>query len=1229
MTECEHIDCADEKEAEEETTNERRDQQQQHHQIENCDTNSSIKTNRNLNKDKSIKNNRLASAPLAENDRNNNTNNSNSDSGSGSNSNSQNVVNGRCGETVNDDQCPVNDRTSVTTNNCDNNDVAPAKVRANESKELNGKPRALPRQSVVPNGAKSNSVENSNRPKPILSNGSLPPDKGDQRQSQFTSKKSVSFDTSNDSINKFISGDVIVDKENPFKRLNAQKRAEFFSPPKIAAYIRDDEFVTKEDVLKESKYVKTYIKNPDEYFVYDPTIKEKLLREEARERAEKQKERNPPPKKTSRISRLTHERLEKLKNKYSPPPLYGQSKIRNALLGNGAVRSSLATIATPNVANGYHVNGGADTTKASKQQQNKKKIDRSKYPELSQIKVKVGTDLEGSFFNPKEVALNVKKFDARIKKAQFGSQDDLDEITDLTSTFTPNGREEPTIDLDETDHVAVTSAPTTKPSPPVSVDETKNSEDNKTHTFTNTVNSKEFQEYLKQKGLTLLPDTNGKKANHKNGDITLRIIEPGDDHTVNEMDAKKSTKKASVLQRLFPNGIFSSRRKTTPKEVTPEPKRLGTSDDSRLSVAKRLVLHRQSLPPQSTSSSTVATATATPRAQPSLAASNAIDYDDDRSSSISSALTNAENDEPSSPAKPVPAERRAKSNNDSCSDFDATKSLSGIRYIDSSSNSTIVACDAEAKQKPVPRLRHSSGRSSVPVMMANATDRSERMRASSSSVTPQSRHRKETPLTFENKTPDIRDGIVKPRVCRPQLIGGQRYVDPAALNASPKLTSIASSAGKRVVDRPPALVIPKKSNENGKLEAKKRMPPKLPERKTVSATLERNGAKTPTLNEPSNGPKSTSTPIADNESHKNSTGSDFYFHPRNPNVSPIARPEQVCLRKAVTKGGEKVALDPWSDRQLYSQPLLVYTNAEPMQNVYERVPVQQPDTNGPMAANAPLYAKVEKRTQVPSNATNFVRQTPLRQSLDQNSLQQRPSVQPTQPMEPTIFVRSSPQRNTITGGYNPQMLMRMPGASYNLLMTQQQLMQQQQPPRAQSVLDEMINGGQRYTKRQFDSVAYQNIAKRDMLTPNYGQNVVLRRKPGQQQPTTATSSFEEFRPVSTSFDKFRTIANQRHVQLPHQTAGEDDIVSGTNSPRRPHQPLLNTVSANCSAACPRSPFPVSRPTSNPSIPNFSLESRGSLQTGPHIHAGRNHEPSDRILPQIDESDANQIHGRLQ
>jgi len=41
--------------------------------------------------------------------------------------------------------------------------------------------------------------------------------------------------------------------------------------------------VTTEEVLKQSKYVKTYIKNPDAYFVYDPTVLARLKLEELRE----------------------------------------------------------------------------------------------------------------------------------------------------------------------------------------------------------------------------------------------------------------------------------------------------------------------------------------------------------------------------------------------------------------------------------------------------------------------------------------------------------------------------------------------------------------------------------------------------------------------------------------------------------------------------------------------------------------------------------------------------------------------------------------------------------------------------------------------------------------------------------------------------------------------------------------------------------------------------------
>lgn len=989
------------------------------------------------------------------------------------------------------------------TNDCDSGESN----SSGKENRLIDKPKPAKRHNISLAKVKSESVEKSNgeQLKPILSNST-----SDSRTANYSNKKSVSFDTSNDNVTKFITGDVIIDKENPFKRLNALKRADFFTNSSVSAVqLPKEEFVTKEDVLNESKFVKTYIKNPDEYFVYDPTLKQRLLAEEARERFEKLKDRQSPPKKGSRISRLTHERLKELKNKYSPPPLYTQSKIRNVI--SGGLKSSLTNGEIPSqlpIANG-------DLKKKKKSS-----IDRSKYPELSQIKVKVGTDLEGSFFNPKEVALNAKKFDARIKKAQFGSQDDLDEITDLTSTFVPLGQEGLSNDILLYDNDDDEEIDTSK-----SIDNSiRNSSDDKTNSFSNTVNSKEFQAYLKKKGLTLLPSAFTSKTvenQSKKDNITLRIIEPGD---IDEMDGKKTVKKSSVLQRLFPNGIFSSRRKTTPKEAEPEPKKLGANDDTRLSLMrKRLVLHRQSLPPQSntTLNGTIP---------------NGVSIDDG-SSSISSALTNAENE--SSPAsKPTPVERKTKLTNGSNSDLETpSKNLSGIRYIDSSSNSTIVAIENAAiandlakQQKPTPRSRNLSGRSSVPVM--NVSERLEKMRANTNSVTPQSsvRLRKETPLSFENKTPDVKDGVVKPRVQRAQLpisqtkqLPGHRYID--AVTIEPKL----NGSIKKIIDRP-TLIIPKKNTEIKTEPIRKRTPPKLPERKTstiTTTTSNRNSVKTPDgLNE-TLGPKNTSTPISETVPlSRNRLAQNFYFHQRNPNISPIPKSHESS---PPLKPNE---LDPitWAkvrelkeqaDRQLYSQPLLVYTdgNCQPIsindlkrQNIYERLPIQQQEQHQQCTANVPVYAKVDKRT--PQIAAQFIRNAPQRQSLDQIRIQQNFN---TQSIPEQYFIRNSQQRSTVTGVcHPPNVVLHQHPISNNLLITHQQM---QHPPRAQSVLDDMITGG----------------------TPQSRQtNVILRRKPAQ------TLSREEIMQQVTDFcrksmnrtptkhyaasDQMPYVSHQRHLQ---------------------------------------------------------------------------------------------------
>lgn len=835
-------------------------------------------------------------------------------------------------------------------------------------------------------------------------------------------KKAVSLEKIDETAKKFISGEIIVDKENPFKQLNAKRRADFFSstPSNLqntkvtfsnTKDLPKEEFITTEDVLKESKYVKTYIKNPDEYFVYDPTLKARLLNEEQQELAVKNRERSSPPKKANgtRISKSTQERLRELKNRYSPSNLnYNQPKVRTHLTNghaNGYIASKLPTA------------------------QNKK-VDRSKYPDLSQIKVKTGlsatgTDLEGSFFNPKEVAINVKKFDARIKNTQFGSQDDLEEIADLTSDFDANG-----LEIDTT----IEEKPKEKK---VEIKE---------ESLTNTINSKEFQKFLAEKGLTLFPQL---RIVEKKTKMATPIIQ-------NDVDAKK-TRKPSMLQRLFSNGIFSSRRRTTPKDSTPAPVKIHTNEqkkEGRLSSARRLVLHRQSMP----ANCDAYVVKTNLQAVGSLGGS---------SSSISSTLTNVENSE-------YLESYRANCNKalkSKASDSETTRSLSGLRYIDSSSNSTIVTCDKNknidqqlpATMKPVPRPRqHINGRSSVPLPQQTPL------------INKSSREMAVSVQKIKASENCERDGSVKARV-RPKI--------PIS-----NLRSLVNHRNDGKSDQMDEKRVNGFSSETTKIEPKRRQS-KLPERlNRVPTSVQPNKrnlcetsfevqthqypndtAKTP---DSLKTPKSTSTPVTENTQPKFHSearrGANIPFE-QSLNLSPIPLQNDSLVERQVKidagTWAKEQELKEKSQRQFYSQPLLVqahmdgqhpitYTQRVIEQQpsaIYDRLPVHQN-----VLSAQPLYAKVEKKPAAPMNV-QFIRNAPYRQSLDQIKLQaaQQQALNPTIIYQQPVFVRNSPQRNTIGGIYRGNPMLRI---SPQMPQTPITIVQAQQPQRPQSVLDEMLTG---------------------------------------------------------------------------------------------------------------------------------------------------------------------------
>lgn len=387
----------------------------------------------------------------------------------------------------------------------------------------------------------ASAVDESNKtfPKSILAHSDSVDRKGLLR------KKSVSFEADDD-LKKFLDGEEIVDKKNPFRLPNGDvdayekyrivKVKKSSIPIKVAsssvasstslsipsnaplALPEESDFITKDDILKQSKYVPVYIKNPDKVLQYDRSVLERLSISDTR---------SPTTQPSSSAKR-------------TPVPIPRKTKPET-------------------------------TVKKVKEKRKTRSISSSgaKYPDLSDIKVKTGTDLDKSLYDPNEVVLNAKKFDSRFKKIAFGSTDDIDEIADLS--------------LDEkhqNGHAKTTDGQT---------DDPVNGEEKKS--YTNTVNSEEFREYLKKKGLLLFPiKTNGTTpAAASNGvskptNGSLKAIDEVD----SEMD--KIDRKKSVFSRL--SSIFKG--KTTPKDGPAVRTFSNKNEDNRGSNIKRVILERSS-----------------------------------------------------------------------------------------------------------------------------------------------------------------------------------------------------------------------------------------------------------------------------------------------------------------------------------------------------------------------------------------------------------------------------------------------------------------------------------------------------------------------------------------------------------------------------------------------------------------------------------------------------------
>ncbi|XP_039961923.1 uncharacterized protein LOC120775689 isoform X1 [Bactrocera tryoni] len=420
-------------------------------------------------------------------------------------------------------------------------------------------------------------------------------------------KKSVSFDPQDEKVRKFIEGEPIVDQKNPFKQQYStwgnSARKKKIPPPvpakrstlsvrktvtqqlrererekekekeriknetnnrksnsgNIVSLPSPDDFVTTEEVLKQSKYVKTYVKNPDPYFVYDPSILARLKCEETRDIGDKN---------SSKKLRLTNQTKDRIKDLKSKP----------------SIEASLSHSKIPF-----------------------KKCSKPNYPDLSDIKIKVGTDLVGNFFNPAEVSKNAKKFDDRVKTLQISSEDDLDEIdgpltkSESSDEVTPNLVNIKKINSESEQPKNVNFE---------NMDVKEILEEAPEGTFTNTIKSKEFHDYLEKKGLTLIPKKipNGAQSVYTTGrqitkpDTRISFKSPESVQiSLDTTDSVRNTKKPSVFQRLLSNSIFATRRKTTPKDIVPTPKSLNNYKmhlkenlDNPQTSLKRVVLERQS-----------------------------------------------------------------------------------------------------------------------------------------------------------------------------------------------------------------------------------------------------------------------------------------------------------------------------------------------------------------------------------------------------------------------------------------------------------------------------------------------------------------------------------------------------------------------------------------------------------------------------------------------------------
>ncbi|XP_063696322.1 uncharacterized protein LOC134827553 isoform X5 [Culicoides brevitarsis] len=545
-------------------------------------------------------------------------------------------------------------------------------------------------------------------PKSILANGASnvvdtaenKPVEVEKARASFR-KKSVSFEN-DEAIRKFTGGEEIVDQENPFKPqitsetgvnykfIKKNKLSKKSSIPAalpqaqvVRAVIKDSDYITKEEILRQSKYVPVYVKNPDRVLTYDKSIIDRLSGVES--------EVEEPP--TPRIKKI---------------PIPAPRKI-----------SKLPALTASAII------GKRDT---NKKRHFLKPKNKGNYPDLSDIKVKTGTDWEESLYDPNEVAINVIKFDSLLKKKKYKSEEDSDETPDLNGETSSN-EENPAESASKSDEV---DSKKSNNSDQKANNKEKDDDSSGKGSYTNTVTSSEFREFLRKKGLTLVPNTLRIQAiNNKAKSETTNGVGPK--AIIAEME-KSGEKKSSILRRLFQGNLFSS-RKTSPKAPIPQPQVFAKANG----VTSDKEIARKRLP--NGKSSVLADNEFTKHFNNKERLSKKHSYEDDRGSSISSMLTAAEDYLDMQPGSP-------KSPRSNYLDM-----LPGSLRKSNRATSDLIQRSSEINKAKSAMLK---SRPAVRSQSAQSFKVSSRL---------------SQPLTFEKSSPQPGDGVLKPKVQRPMANG--------------------------------------------------------------------------------------------------------------------------------------------------------------------------------------------------------------------------------------------------------------------------------------------------------------------------------------------------------------------------------------------------------------------------------------------------------------------------